>query len=48
MDDPIPAGFITLPEALQRIAVHVEAHLEIAKGECKKRSSQSPQSIRAK
>jgi hypothetical protein len=34
MDDPIPAGFITLPEALQRIAVHVsEAHLEIAKAE---------------
>ena len=34
MDDPIPAGFITLPEALQRIAVHVsEAHLEIAKAQ---------------
>jgi hypothetical protein len=34
MDDPIPAGFITLPEALQRIAVHVsDAHLEIAKAE---------------
>jgi len=34
MDDPIPAGFITLPEALQRIAVHVsETHLEIAKAE---------------
>jgi len=34
MDDPIPAGFITLPEALQRIAVHVsESHLEIAKAE---------------
>ena len=34
MHDPIPAGFITLPEALQRIAVHVsEAHLEIAKAE---------------
>jgi len=34
MDDPIPAGFITLPEALQRIAVHVsQAHLEIAKAE---------------
>src|SRR6516165_9827470 len=34
MDDPIPAGFITLPEALQRIAVLVsEAHLEIAKAE---------------
>jgi hypothetical protein len=32
MDDPIPTGFITLPEALQRIVVHVsEAHLEIAK-----------------
>jgi hypothetical protein len=34
MDDPIPAGFIRVPEALQRIAVHVsEAHLEIAKAE---------------
>ena len=34
MDDPIPAGFITLPETLQRIAVHVsDAHLEIAKAE---------------
>jgi hypothetical protein len=34
MDDPIPAGFITLPEVLQRIAVHVsEAHLEIAKAD---------------
>jgi hypothetical protein len=34
MDDPIPAGFITLPEALQRIAAHVsDAHLEIAKAE---------------
>jgi hypothetical protein len=32
MDDPIPAGFITLPEALQRIAVHVsDAHLESMK-----------------
>ncbi|WP_161855886.1 hypothetical protein [Bradyrhizobium sp. CCBAU 051011] len=29
MDDPIPAGFITLPEALQRIATCVsDAHLE--------------------
>src|SRR6185503_7087604 len=34
MDDPIPAGFITLPEALQRIAVQVsDPHLEIAKAE---------------
>jgi hypothetical protein len=34
MYDPIPAGFMTLPEALQRIAGHVsEAHLEIAKAE---------------
>ena len=34
MNDPIPTGFITLPEALQRIAVLVsEAHLEIAKAE---------------
>ena len=32
MDDPIPAGFITLPEALQRIATYVsDAHLESAK-----------------
>jgi hypothetical protein len=32
MDDSIPAGFITLPEALQRLAAHVsEAHLENAK-----------------
>ena len=32
MDDPILAGFITLPEALQRLAAHVsEAHLETAK-----------------
>jgi hypothetical protein len=32
MDDPIPAGFVTLPEALQRIADWVsEAHLESAK-----------------
>jgi len=30
--DPIPAGFITLPEALQRLAAHVsEAHLASAK-----------------
>src|SRR3974390_3582667 len=34
MDDPIPTGFITLPEALQRIAAHVsETNLEIAKAE---------------
>src|SRR3954451_1364631 len=32
VDDPIPAGFITLPEALQRIAACVsEAHVESAK-----------------
>jgi hypothetical protein len=32
MDDPIPAGFITLPEALRRIANHVsEAQLEYTK-----------------
>jgi hypothetical protein len=32
VEDPIPAGFITLPEALQRIADWVsEAHLESAK-----------------
>ena len=32
MKDPIPAGFITLPEALQRIADCVsEAHVESAK-----------------
>ena len=32
MNDPIPAGFITLPEALQRIATYVsDAHLESAK-----------------
>ncbi|MGE9007786.1 hypothetical protein ACO2JO_04330 [Leptospira interrogans] len=32
MDDPIPAEFITLPEALQRIAGCVsEAHMESAK-----------------
>ena len=32
MEDPIPAGFITLPEALQRIADRVsEAHVESAK-----------------
>jgi hypothetical protein len=32
VEDPIPAGFITLPEALQRLATHVsEAHLENAK-----------------
>jgi len=49
MHDPIPAGFITLPEALQRIAVHVsEAHLEIAKAELQEIPNQSPQSVRAK
>jgi hypothetical protein len=32
VEDPIPAGFITLPEALQRIAACVsESHLESAK-----------------
>src|SRR4051794_26472269 len=32
VDDPIPAGFITLPEALQRIAACAsEAHVESAK-----------------
>ncbi len=32
MEDPIPAGFITLPEALQRIADCVsEAHVESAR-----------------
>lgn len=34
MEDPIPAGFITLPEALQRIADCVsEAHVESAKSD---------------
>jgi hypothetical protein len=34
MTDPIPAGFMTLPEALQRIAVHVsEAHLDAGRAE---------------
>jgi len=46
MDDPIPAGFITLPEALQRIAVHVsDAHLEIAKAELQE-AAQSIAAIR--
>jgi hypothetical protein len=39
MDDPIPAGFITLPEALQQIAVRVsETHLEIAKAELQEKA----------
>ena len=46
MDDPIPAGFITLPEALQRIAVQVsEAHLEIAKAQLQE-AAQSIAAIR--
>jgi hypothetical protein len=35
VEDPIPAGFITLPEALQRIADCVsEAHVESARLDC--------------
>jgi hypothetical protein len=38
MDDPIPAGFITLPEAVQRIATYVsDAHLERAKSDFRDR-----------
>jgi hypothetical protein len=38
VEDPIPAGFITLPEALQRLAARVsEAHLESAKLEFQER-----------
>jgi len=38
MDDPIPAGFMTLPEAVRRIAAHVsEAQLERAKIDRQKR-----------